>query len=266
MTGVYFNGRLGNQLFQFTFFLYLRSRSKGSLVFFPNPHHAYLDRYFELDPYTWYLGRKWKSAVWRLTNRLLSFRNVYVHNFSRPRPRDADNGVMYHGFFQTDWYLEQLPEKPVFKIRKKYRQAFDEQYGGLFRDNKTVVVHIRRTDYLSYGKRDISLPIDYFKRRLQEIEDIDACKVIFLSDDMDYVKHQIPLQANYLFLHNNEIIDFQLIQHADVAIISNSSFSWWASYLGKKGSVVYAPKNWLGFHIGAEHPKGIMTPKFLWRS
>jgi hypothetical protein len=127
------------------------------------------------------------------------------------------------------------------------------------------VVHIRRTDYLNYGKRNISIPIDYFKRRLAEIKDLDSYKVIFLSDDMEYVKSEIAPQPNFIFSHNNEIIDFQIIQHADIAIISNSSFSWWASYLGKKDNTVYAPKNWLGFYIGREHPKGIMTDRFIWK-
>jgi len=28
--------------------------------------------------------------------------------------------------------------------------------------------------------------------------------------------------------------------------------------------MVYAPKNWLGFRIGKEHPKRVMTDRFIW--
>jgi hypothetical protein len=40
----------------------------------------------------------------------------------------------------------------------------------------------------------------------------------------------------------------------------------WATYLSKKNNKVIAPKNWLGFRIGKEHPKCIMTKKFNWHA
>ncbi|HEY0899634.1 MAG TPA: alpha-1,2-fucosyltransferase, partial [Sphingobacteriaceae bacterium] len=111
----------------------------------------------------------------------------------------------------------------------------------------------------------ISLPIEYFKSQLDSIPNHQSYKVIFLSDDMEYVKTVFPQKENYIFSENTEIVDFQVIQHADIAIISNSSFAWWAAYLSSKKNLVIAPKNWLGFRIGREHPKGIMTDRFKWR-
>ena len=138
------------------------------------------------------------------------------------------------------------------------------EWGRLFTDNKTIAVHIRRTDYLKYGKRDISLPMEYFQNRLDIIENIDAYKIIFVSDDIECVKSHFRNKDNYIYSLNDEITDFQIIMNADIAIISNSSFSWWAAFLSGKNNIVYAPKNWLGFRIGKEHPKGIMTDRFIW--
>jgi hypothetical protein len=265
MIGVTFQGRLGNQLFQFSFYRYVKSRSKGRIVFFPNPHHAYLTRYFDLGTYNLFLGSKIYSVFTRMIPRLIRFREVYIHNFVSPRHREFENYTIYHGYYQTDWYLEHTPVKFDLKIKPKYIAEFRQKFGEIFDKEKTVVVHIRRTDYLNYGKRNISIPILYFKERLSEIADLEKYKVIFLSDDMEYVRANIEAKPNFMFSHNNEIIDFQIIQHADIAIISNSSFSWWASYLGKKDNVVYAPENWLGFHIGKEHPRGVMTDRFIWK-
>jgi hypothetical protein len=267
MVGVKFNGRLGNQLFQYIFLLYLKSRDNSKIYFFPNPHHAYFSKYFELG--TWHnltLGSKPYSIIARVLPKVLGFKDVYVHNFFSPKDHTPSQFTIYNGYFQSDFYVKQLPDRLLPVIKKQYQAQFEEKFGKTFRNNKTVVVHIRRTDYLSYGKRDISLPIDYFKKQLFSIENLHEYQVYFVSDDMDFVKKEFPHRENYVFSSNSEIIDFQLIMNADVAIISNSTFAWWAAYLSPKDNFVIAPKNWFGFRIGREHPKGIMTDRFTWRN
>lgn len=266
MVGVSFKGRLGNQLFQYVYLLYLKSKNPGKTIFFTNPHHAYLTKYFDLGTYhNLTLSSKYYSLLTRSIPRLLKYEDVFIESWPQPRERKIKNGTVINGYFQTDWYMDQMPVKPVIKLKQPFIQAFQEQYGEVFNKHKTLVVHIRRTDYLSYGKRDISLPMDYFKRQLDSIENPEQYQIFFVSDDMEAVKTYFPQKANYHFSSNSEIIDFQLIMNADVTIISNSTFAWWAAYLSPKQNQVIAPKNWIGFRIGREHPRGIMTPRFIWR-
>ncbi len=265
MVGVLFIGRLGNQLFQFCFLQYLKSRNKSYIYFFTNPHHAYLGKYFNLG---WrnnlLLNSKVYSILTRIIVRLVRFNPIYIQNIATPKQVSVVNNSLYKGFFQSDFYINQTPERPLLQLKKKYVNEFEQYFGELFKQEKTIVVHIRRTDYLTYGKRDISLPAEYFKKCLAGLGNIDSYQVIFVSDDMEFVKNEFPAKPNYIFTANNEIIDFQIIKNADIAIISNSTFAWWACYLSDKKQQVYAPKNWLGFRIGKEHPKGIMTNKFTW--
>jgi hypothetical protein len=266
MTGVYFKGRLGNQMFQYVFYRYLKEKNPDEVIFFTNPHHAYLSKYFEFSISEAYmLESKMYSIVTRLAPKVLRFKDIYIQNFVSPRAIEAKKSTVINGYFQTDWYFNQLEHKPEFVIKYKYVQAFEDLYGDVFKNEKTVVVHIRRTDYLTYGKRDISLPIGYFQDRLSEIEDLDNYRVFFVSDDIPFVKATFKEKPNFIFSTNDEITDFQIIQNADIAIISNSSFAWWASFLNKKNGRVLAPKNWMGFGIGAEHPKKVMTDKFIWK-
>jgi len=266
MVGVKFNGRLGNQLFQYFFLIYLKSRDGSKSYFFINPHHAYLARYFDFGTYhNLTLSSKIYSVAARSIPKIFRFKDIYVQNFFSPKEHTPVNRTIYNGFFQSDFYIRHLPDNVRPVIKKQYRDQFDKKFGEMFNTNKTVVVHIRRTDYLSYGKRDISLPIDYFKKQLDSIENLDTYKVFFVSDDMEFVKKEFPHKENFIFSSNSEIMDFQLIHNADIAIISNSTFAWWAAYLCPKNNTVIAPKNWFGFRIGREHPKGIMTDRFLWR-
>lgn len=264
MIGIKFNGRLGNQIFQYAFYHYLSKKTSKNL-FFINPHHSYISKYFELDSFSnLTLGSKLYSLFTRSIVKVLKFDEIYIQNIQVPREVDVRNWTIYKGFFQTDWYLNHTPGTLKIAIKKPYKDQFDAQFGNLFEQNKTLVVHIRRTDYMNYGKRDISLPLSYFKERIDNIENLDAYKVIFVSDDIEHVKTYFGNHDNYIFSTNNEILDFQIIMNADIAIISNSSFAWWAAYLSMKNNLVYAPKNWLGFRIGKEHPKKIMTDKFVW--
>ena len=266
MVGVNFSGRLGNQLFQYYFLLYLKTRDSKRIYFFPNPHHAYLAKYFDLGDYhNITLRSKLYSLFARAIPKVLTFRPVYVQNYFSPKEFTPQGRTIYNGYFQSDFYVKHLPEELKPRIHKQFVAEFEDKFGSVFRKYRTVVVHIRRTDYLAYGKRDISLPIEYFQRQLATIEDLDLCKVFFVSDDMDFVKKSFPARPNFVFSQNAEIIDFQLILNADIAIISNSTFAWWAAYLSEKDNRVLAPKNWFGFRIGREHPKGIMTDRFEWR-
>ncbi|MBE9602489.1 alpha-1,2-fucosyltransferase [Pedobacter sp. MC2016-24] len=264
MIGVEYKGRLGNQLFQFVFYQYLKSKKRSTLFFLQNPHHASVTKYFDLEPDGSNTGTRFYEIFTRLLVKFVKFKHIYMQNFVGPREILPQDNTIYHGYFQTDWYLNQLKGRISLKVKEKYFKDFCSKFDPIFKNHKTIVIHIRRTDYLSYGKRDISLPVSHFQAQLKTIADIETYKVIFVSDDMEFVKKEFPKQPNYIFSSNDEITDFQLIQHADIAIISNSTFAWWAAYLSPKNNYVIAPKNWMGFRLGRSHPKGIMTEKFYW--
>ncbi|TDQ12005.1 alpha-1,2-fucosyltransferase [Pedobacter metabolipauper] len=265
MVGIKFIGRLGNQIFQYAFFQYLKTNNPRQSFFFVNPHHGYLTKYFELEPFqNLTLGSKAYSVYARIIPKIIGFKEIYIESIQVPKKVDVRNWTIYKGFFQTDFYVKNIIGNFKINIKKEFTDQFELEFGELFRTRKTVVVHIRRTDYLNYGKRDISLPMEYFKKRLNDLGNIDDHSVFFVSDDIEYVKDYFKEQSNYIFSSNNEITDFQIIKNADIAIISNSSFAWWAAYLSEKDNKVYAPKNWLGFRIGKEHPKKVMTDKFTW--
>lgn len=265
MIGVKFNGRLGNQLFQYVFLNYLKEKNPDKSFYFINPTHSYISKYFELGRFhNLTLGSKLYSGLVRTITKFGIKREIYIENIMVPKPIVVRDWTIYKGFFQTDFYIKNTRDPYPVKIKKHFVNEFTAKYGELFKHHQTIVVHIRRTDYLKYGKRDISLPMEYFEDRLNSIENLESYKVLFVSDDIEFVNRYFKDKPNFIYSSNSEIIDFQAIMNANIAIISNSSFAWWAAYMNNKGATIYAPKNWLGFRIGKEHPKRIMTQRFTW--
>lgn len=253
-------GRLGNQMFQFAFGYVISKILKTKLII----QGTDLDRYFKLcnyikDPK---ILQKIQINIFKKIN-YWSFFNIAGSMHPNDIINSIKNNATYSGFFQSELYFNAFKEDIVniFEINPTYRAIFLNKYGRLYEDNKIIAVHVRRTDYLewdSYLGKDISLPSSYYWQCINKIEDINNYQIIFVSDDIEFVKKEFASIPNTKFQSNNEIIDFQIIKNADIAIISNSSFSWWAAYLNQKTSKkIYMPKFWLGFKLKREIPNSI---------
>jgi len=184
---------------------------------------------------------------------------------------EATNDTYYEGFFQSVSYFRDCEEivREEFRIKSRYVREFERKYRSFYRDNKIIAVHVRRTDYLIYGSNflggpNMTLPLLYYEKVFRLIENIGEYKIIFVGDDLSEVKSHFAGMKNALFETNGEIVDFQILQNADILVISNSTFSWWAAYLNpKKDKKVYAPVYWLGYKVKKDYP-GAIYDKVSW--
>ena len=151
-------------------------------------------------------------------------------------------------------------------MKEEYKQSFLRKYGELYTDNKVFVIHVRLGDYENNKLEgvSISLPAEYYYHILAKY-DMTKYKVLVISNRVEKAKKMFDDYPDFLVFQDDMIIDFQKIMNADVAIIANSTFSWWAAYLNsKQDKKIYAPKNWLGYNRNKEYPVGIMTDEFYW--
>ncbi len=261
-------GRLGNQLFQYAFAIKVKKELKTLLILNPI-QDIEINKYFELDFFTRFsfykIGNIFRIfLLWKAKNFRVIKQSGYENNIL------IKNSIHYSGFFQSELffnnYIDDINKR--FTIKKKYCNKFNKKYKDLFFKNKVIVMHIRRTDYVNYGTEELGgsnmcLPMSFYEDCLTQIANIYEYKIICVSDDIKYCIEYFK-GRNFIFESNEMIIDFQLIKNADIAIIANSSFSWWAAYLNDRpNKIVYAPKYWTGFKVNKEYPLGIIPNNFI---
>lgn len=178
--------------------------------------------------------------------------------------------IWFYGFFQSEKYFSNNSDeiKKCFKVTEKYIKEFKNKYENIFKNNKVIVVHIRRKDYNDFGydflgSNDLRLPMEYYKKIISRYNQNDY-KIIFISDEIDFVENEFKYLENAIFSHEKDIIDFQLLQNANICILSNSSFSWWGAWLNSnKNKVVYVPEYFLGFKVNQEYPINIIPDNWI---
>ena len=85
----------------------------------------------------------------------------------------------------------------------------------------------------------------------------DDYELLIFSDDLNLLKQEVNLK-NFVNLENdNEIEDLYSLSQCDCVIMSNSSFSWWGAFLGRKKERVISPDKWYG-------PKGPQDSRDLY--
>ncbi len=102
-----------------------------------------------------------------------------------------------------------------------------------------VSIHVRRGDYVGNSFYVDLIENGYYARAMDEFLDR---KFLVFSDDIEFCKTYFKGSGFYFSEGNDELEDMNLMMRCNGHIVANSSFSWWAAYLGKGKTV--APKDW----------------------
>jgi hypothetical protein len=293
MIGIFATGQMGNQMFEYAFVYSASKKLNTSFFMYGGESLRYFNLYEDLEKNTrrnilcysvkkllknpsflFQCLKKGKNPLrlflnWEIKNNLVKWDITFDENnylFT-----DIRDDVLYQATFQSEKYFENCKEdiRKAFTIQDQYKIPFLKNKSHLF-NKKSIVVHLRRTDYSKLGSdetggADLILPSSFYKKCLTMIPDTDDCNVIFISDDIEYVKNEFGTKKNYFFENNDSITDFQLMLYADIVIIANSSYSWWGAWLNeKKDKVIYAPNYFLGFNVKKFFPAGIKVDSWNW--
>jgi hypothetical protein len=215
-------GGLGNTMFQYAIARIIADQKQCNLLvegidtltkFFPNAVNI-TDR---MNLYGNILEIGYKS------------KEKHLHNINMSEAFHHNGPINIEGFFQK------------YELYKNYKTviktwfSYDESHFKKPTKND-LVIHYRLTDYTSLNWH---LPPEAFIETIQK-ENIQYDNCYITTDQPNHPFIQQLLKKNMVVVNQNELADFTLLKYAKQLIVSHSSFSWWASFLGEQDKV-YIP-------------------------
>jgi hypothetical protein len=184
------------------------------------------------------------SSIWRVPHH--SQNSGFDPELAHLRP-----GTKVKGYFQTHKYWTELQGRgfiPEFSVREPSNWFLTHSQKA--EEERPIMLHIRRGDYKSHSSSIGLLGEKYFMSSLEIAKEIAPHSSVWLFTDEPYGfdSEFLDGQAKYCFKPQppsgtNAAEVMLLMSKGAVNITSNSTFSWWASTLGKAQRVI-APSKW----------------------
>ena len=196
---VKFNGGLGNHMFQYAFALAL-SR-KLMMRFYVDQYYAnsLLYQYFKLPSNK----KKINEFIERYLWQKVKYTESVDFDASNWKNKCNDRFAVYKGYMQSQLFFENVKNKifKEFKIKDQWVKQFNEKYGKVFKQNNTIVIHLRKGDYTNYvedygNPRDLSVPDEFIFDCLAKIKHLQNYLVFFISDDIKYCEEHFSSIEN----------------------------------------------------------------------
>ncbi|MEJ0051877.1 MAG: alpha-1,2-fucosyltransferase [Methylovirgula sp.] len=164
--------------------------------------------------------------------------------------------VDLRGNFQCEWYFRDAEDaiRDLLAEPEGIKSQLDE-FCRIKKLSDFDAIHIRNYSLSPDNKGDPMgrLPDEYFIRALKELE--SDRPLVITTDDLARTGSflsRIKMNRPHILLRSDDALkDFHLLSRAKRHAISNSSFSWWAAYLGGPDNIVIPPHRYYWFKDGS---------------
>lgn len=261
----YFQGGLGNQLFQFASALAISSITDREVYFdLTSYNKSFADkRSFHLDqllisagilPYKsnelhywlvkilYKLSLNKKSNIFKMFNYIIETNPIYFKtkennfNWDYLKSCNKNNTIYIYGFWMNEMYF--INQKNV--IIHDINQFFDSKFADTISKDILYGIHLRFFVKEDARKNDPNLFLEdstYYSKAI-EYFNIEKRAINFSVFSHDIPKAKMVLEGlgfdsvffNYIS-DNDDMESFYKLSKTPNLIISNSSYSWWAAFL-----------------------------------
>jgi len=255
-------GGLGNQLFQYSLGLYIKEKYKFN-VFYDVSFYVSKKRlaheklnilefsFIDINTIN-YIGYVSQLKVLKdIFHKFIIYDDSSNVNFSK------DNRF-YIGNWQTYIYADYVKHLLIKHLNLRSDNLIIKE---VQREN-TATFHIRGTDILlgGYGGLFKVLNEKYYLSALNSLNYID--KIVVVTDDRRYANSLNFGNTPVTIISNdNVLLDFNILSSAKNLVCANSTFSWWAAYVGNADKIIFPndlnftnkknfiPYNWIILNI-----------------
>lgn len=180
----------------------------------------------------------------------------------RPIPplSPSSPGILLNGYFQTPHYFPSAWDRA--RIHRLFRPPSDIEhtvqyaYPHLLRiSSHVVVLHARRTDYLTHAAFHGPLPMTYYQKAVNRIlTKVKDPFFLLCGDDPSFwssLSTDLPAVKacpHFILQGESDVKTFALLLHFRHFILSNSTFMWWVAWMAEQMAPthVIAPRQWFG--------------------
>ena len=273
------SGGLGNQLFQFALGISTSIANDCYLYFFWNQRKSIHNtpRKFALKFLGINLGKLYKIEIcsYALSIKKIKYKFVHVrksykyyeqhfHFTEIPKTVVEHSSIKYIGYWQSSKYFTEYSSILKQYILKNLPSSMT------FTENKAAL-HIRLGDFVSskYASENHGIiSKEYLELSLNLLAQ-DQIKKIDIYTDSVHIATELLGSLNSTFdfnfvSTNNTIIDLGNMVNYSHFIGSNSSFSWWAAFLGSDNRKIIMPKKWFSGELALRNnTKDLYENKWL---
>lgn len=232
------NGRFGNQLFQAaTAFAIAKDNNLNLKLSWRDGDKYFKEKFNDQVDYS-KINFEYKES-----HKNLNYTKIII-----PKNQNID----ICGYFQSEKYFYKYKEeiRKMFTPKDFILDKIKDKYNSLLKTN-VCSVHVRRGDYIGNFKHEIC-DMDYYRTTINKIKEKSEIEnFIFISDDIIWCKSNFSEKNYYFATDNSPIEDLFLMSFCNHNILSNSSFSWWGSWLNNNpNKIVISPDKWFSAASG----------------
>jgi hypothetical protein len=249
------SGGLGNQLFQIAN-AYAYAKRYGFELVFKDSWFYHADRdpiwsyyFIDINP-SWKLlsSKEHASFKWHL------IRELYFFYTPIKAPLEPLEITMLEGYYQSSQYFNDYANeiRSLLQIHPTYLQKARValSQAGINEPDGWIAAHVRRGDYVNNLHHYVA-DVAYFKRARARIQaDIGGRTVCWITDDIEWVYKNVYEQGDVV-QSSDKMTDFASLAQFRHILMSNSTFSWWATWLNplayeSNSRKICCPSTWFG--------------------
>jgi len=235
-------GGLGNQMFQAAFGIAIEKAFDVEV--------RYLSDYVAMDPFGRrflldnFPGLEGKTVALDAADDAPAYGEQGVDaavlgELFRQQPR-----VTFHGYWQNECFFFGQDAAIAAGFRLQVGPDLALRVGEV-RASRAIGIHVRRSEYGHHGLA----AADYYRNAIAEIRrEAGPAPVACFTDEPNFARFTFRDIPELVVMQPNSERpqdDLYLLSQCRHFVIANSSFSWWAAWLGASStSIVYAPLPW----------------------